>query len=205
MRLLCVADHTSGWPQDVDGRYELGAVAEQSAVDALLSLGDYSPTAARAMARSGIHPMFGVYGNHCTADYMPEHGIVDLVGDRALPARITELLPVDGLSRPVSVLAVQGCVKYREPHGDVLFTQEQYAQAIDGLPPAELVVTHCPPSGINDADDAHRGIEALRRWMDRHRPRWLIHGHTYGNPPVSVHGDTTVFWIDGVGIVDLPA
>ncbi|MCV7247756.1 metallophosphoesterase [Mycobacterium koreense] len=156
------------------------------------------------MQRSGAPVVTGVYGNHCTADYMPEHDIVDLIGDRSLPARLTTFPQVSALSRPLSVLAVQGCVKYKEPTGDVLFTQEQYAQAIDPLPGADLVITHCPPAGVNDADDdAHRGITALRRWVDRHQPRWLLHGHTYENPPVSTHGRTAVHWISGLAVVDV--
>lgn len=203
VRLLCVADNTDNWPQRGDGRYCLESVVRSERVDALVSLGDYTPIAAAAMARSGA-PCMGVYGNHCTADYMPEHGIFDLIGDRGLPARRTTLSRLSGMSDAVSVLAAQGCVKYKQPAGDVLFTQEQYADAIEHLPAADLVLTHCPPAGINDGlDDAHRGIIALREWVDRHRPRWIMHGHTYGNQEVSTYSGTTVFWINGAAVIDI--
>lgn len=66
------------------------------------------------------------------------------------------------------------------------------------------MITHCPPRGINDAEDtAHVGIEALRRWVDRHAPRWLLHGHTYDNPPRTNHGGTEVLDVDGHVLVEL--
>lgn len=95
-------------------------------------------------------------------------------------------------------------MRYKADLDDVLFTQEQYTAAIDRLPAAELVVTHCPPAGINDAaDQAHVGIDALRRWVDRYRPRWLLHGHTYENQERSWHGDTEVVYVHGHAVVDL--
>lgn len=203
MRLLVVADSAHTWPQDTDGRYDLRSLVEESRPDALISLGDYSAVHAAAIARSGAPLSAGVYGNHCTQDYFPDYGIVDLVGDRRLPARHGTLyLPGH---RALRVLAVQGCVRYKSDRDDVLFEQWQYERAIDPLPAAELVITHCPPAGVNDAeDDAHTGIEALRRWTDRHRPRWLLHGHTYDNPQRSVHSGTEVFYVHGHAVIDLP-
>ncbi|MFA5711637.1 metallophosphoesterase [Mycolicibacterium sp.] len=202
MRLLVVADSTHSWPEGADGRYDLSVLVDRHRPGVLLSLGDFSTVHAAVMARSGAPLLAGVYGNHCTQDYMPQYGITDLVGDRQLPARHTTLEPPG--RRAVTVLAVQGCVRYKSDIDDVLFTQEQYDAAIDPLPAADLVITHCPPAGINDAEDhAHLGIAALRRWVDRHRPRWLLHGHTYDNPTMSKHGSTTVLYIHGHAVLDL--
>lgn len=155
------------------------------------------------MAHAGAPFAAGVYGNHCTQEYMPRNGLVDLVGDRELPARRGTLrLPGQ---RALSVLAVQGCVRYKPDVDDVLFTQDEYAAALDAIPAADLVITHCPPAGVNDGEDAaHNGIDALRRWVDRHHPRWLLHGHTYDNPKVSCHGETDVFYVHGHALITLP-
>lgn len=202
MRLLVVSDTTEGWPTDSAGHLDLSVLVQRYRADALLSLGDYSAPLAAVMARAGAPLTAGVYGNHCTSDYMPQNGIVDLVGDRTLPAR-HGTLRVPG-QRPVTMLAVQGCVRYKQDVKDVLFTEEQYAAAIEGLPAAELVITHCPPVGINDgADPSHVGIAALRRWVDRHRPRWLLHGHTYNNPVQSFHGGTEVLYTYGYVALEL--
>lgn len=202
MRLLVVADSAHTWPEDRDGRYNLAPLVDWHRPDALLSLGDYSAAHAKVMARSGAPARLGVYGNHCTQDYMPGHGIVDLVADRRLPARHTTLTLAG--HRTLTVLAVQGCVRYKPDRDDVLFTQREYAAAIDPLPAAELVITHCPPAGINDdRDTAHEGIAALRRWVDLHQPRWLLHGHTYDKPLSSRHGLTDVIYVHGHAVVDL--
>lgn len=202
VRILVLADSTDGWPDDDDGWYDLSVLVERHRPDVMLSLGDYSAVHAAVMARSGIPARFGVYGNHCTQDYMPSHGITDLVGDRRLPARHTTL-HLSGRGA-ITVLAVQGCVRYKPDRDDVLFTQDEYAAAIDPLPRAELVITHCPPAGINDAEDAaHTGIDALRNWVDTHHPRWLLHGHTYDNPERSRHGRTDVFYANGYAMVEL--
>ncbi|KXO91105.1 metallophosphoesterase [Tsukamurella tyrosinosolvens] len=154
------------------------------------------------MAAAGAPAVLGVYGNHCTADYMPAAGIVDLVGDRSSPAKVGQLQLPDGSA--LRVLAVQGCVRYKPDLDDVLFTQNEYAAALRALPGADLVITHCPPAGINDAPDpAHVGIVALREWVDLHRPRWLLHGHTYENPARHLYGQTEVLYVSGCAVVDL--
>ena len=52
------------------------------------------------------------------------------------------------------------------------------------LPPADVLLAHSPPEGVNDEPDdrAHRGSPALRAWVERNRPAWLLHGHTLPNP-----------------------
>ncbi|SIH19313.1 putative phosphoesterase, ICC [Mycobacteroides abscessus subsp. abscessus] len=203
MRLLALADSAHNWPRNEEGRYDLSGLVREHQIDAMISLGDFSPVHADAMQRAQAPLTAGVRGNHCTQEYMPEHGIVDLVGDRTRAAR-RGTLQLPG-HRNVTLLAVQGCVRYKPDTEDVLFTQEQYARDIERIPGAELVITHCPPAGVNDAEDlAHSGIEALRRWMDQHRPRWLLHGHTYQNPERSMHGDTEVIYVNGYSVIDLP-
>ena len=63
----------------------------------------------------------------------------------------------------------------------------------------DIVVTHAAPAGLGDGEDmAHWGFEALRKFLDKHHPRFLIHGHvhmTYGqNVPreIEYNGTTVV-------------
>jgi Icc-related predicted phosphoesterase len=47
----------------------------------------------------------------------------------------------------------------------------------------DILITHSPPFGIHDGKDLpHRGFKALLGFMNRFRPRYLLHGHkhTYG-------------------------
>jgi Icc-related predicted phosphoesterase len=44
----------------------------------------------------------------------------------------------------------------------------------------DILITHAPPYGIHDRSDrCHQGFRALRSFMDRFRPQYLIHGHVH--------------------------
>jgi len=97
---------------------------------------------------------------------------------------------------------LEGCVRYKPGESDILYTQDEYSTMVAALRPADVLVTHCPPAGINDHDDAaHQGITALRHWVDSHQPKFLIHGHTYPRPPITRHGATRVEYVHGARIV----
>jgi uncharacterized protein len=67
-----------------------------------------------------------------------------------------------------------------------------------------VLLCHCPPWGVNDdpADPAHTGFRALRGWVERVRPRYLLHGHTTPDPRRRTHrlGDTEVVWVRGAAV-----
>ena len=62
----------------------------------------------------------------------------------------------------------------------------------------DIVVTHAPPEGLGDDEDrAHWGFAALREFLDKYHPQYLIHGHvhmTYGHnkPRVRDYNGTTL-------------
>jgi Icc-related predicted phosphoesterase len=60
-------------------------------------------------------------------------------------------------------------------------------------------VCHSPPWGVNDdpEDPVHAGFFALRDWVERHRPRYLLHGHTTPDPRTQTRrlGETEVVWV----------
>lgn len=137
-------------------------------------------------------PVVGVYGNHCNGRYFDDLGIINLHLSR---------IDVAG----VSFAGVQGCVRYKDGSRDLLYTQGEYAAMINRLPAANVLVTHCPPAGVNDhpSDPAHVGIDALRRWIDTKAPRVLIHGHTYPRPAITRCGSTRVEYVRGARIIEL--
>lgn len=136
-------------------------------------------------------PSLGVYGNHCDGRYFNKLGITNLHLARVEIAGTT-------------FTGLQGCVRYKEGTRDLLYTQDEYAEMISQMPAADVLVTHCPPAGINDhADDAHVGIAALRAWVDANGPRALIHGHTYPDVPATTYGRTRIEYVYGARIVEL--
>jgi Icc-related predicted phosphoesterase len=44
----------------------------------------------------------------------------------------------------------------------------------------DILITHAPPCGIHDGEDAcHQGFDTLLQFMRRFRPRYLLHGHQH--------------------------
>ena len=62
----------------------------------------------------------------------------------------------------------------------------------------DIVLTHAPPRGYGDAEDlAHRGFEAFMPFLDKYKPKYLIHGHVHMNygrdiPRTVRRGETTI-------------
>lgn len=168
MRLLLIADTT---PQL--GR-PLPQYVEANNIDAVVTAGDLYACSLDGIAACTI-PALGVYGNHCDGTYLHDLGMINLHRNRVL---------VEG----VSFVGLEGCVRYKDGGRSIMYTQDQYAAFLAELPPADILVTHCPPEGINDhpPDRSHTGISALRDWIDTHQPRVLIHGHTYPTTLVCV-------------------
>lgn len=186
MRVLAIADRPP--------RPDPAVVLAQREVDLVLCLGDLQPSWLEGLADSGV-PKLGVYGNHDEEPYMADVGIDDL------HLRSIEL---GGLS----FTGFEGCVRYAR-RGGRQYTQRQAARMARRLPPADVLICHCPPWGINDDPDdpAHIGYLALREWVVRHRPRYLLHGHTHPAPGTRMErfDDTQVIYVSGSRLLELSA
>jgi len=184
VRVLVLADR--------EPRPSVAALLAAGPIDAIVGLGDLQPAWIEGIA-DAAQPKLGVYGNHDDGAYMPALGMEDL------HLRAVEL---GGLS----FAGFEGCVRYRRD-GAHQYTQAEAAALAASLPPADVLVCHCPPAGINDdpEDPAHVGFDALRAWVDRVRPRYLLHGHTYPPPGRTVrrHGPTRVVHVAGARMVEL--
>jgi uncharacterized protein len=159
-------------------------------VDAVVTAGDLTRYDLAGVESLSV-PVLGVYGNHCDGKYLKDLGIRNLHLKKAV---------IGG----VSFTGLQGCVRYKPGTTDVLYTQWQYQWLVRRLRSADVLVTHCPPRGINDHEDAaHIGIDALRKWLDRVQPRVLIHGHTYPSQPVTSYGRTRIEYVRGGRVVEV--
>jgi Icc-related predicted phosphoesterase len=167
-------------------------MATQMGVQAVVCLGDLDRAWIESLTSLDL-PKLGVHGNHDPPQLLREVEVEDLHGRRTALGGIT-------------VAGFEGCVRYGGggPHHH---TQKQATRLARRLPAADVLLCHCPPLGINDdpEDPAHVGFEGLREWVDRHRPRHILHGHTH---PVAGlartrHGDTRVHWISGARVVQL--
>jgi Icc-related predicted phosphoesterase len=155
-------------------------------------LGDLEPAWTEGLADVEL-PKLGVRGNHDAPDALSALGVEDLHLRRASVGE-------------ASFCGFGGSPRY-SPHGGNQWTEDEAERMLAGLPPADVLLAHSPPEGVNDeADDrAHRGSPALRAWVERHRPAWLLHGHTLPSPASAVRrlGPTRVVHVRGAVPVQL--
>lgn len=154
-------------------------------IELVITAGDLMYWDLQPIAQTGI-PLIGVYGNHCDRTYLNKLGATDLHLNK---------VTIGG----ISFSGLQGAVRYKPDPRSVLYEQHEYAAMMAQLPPADILVTHCPPTGVNDHPDdhTHQGIDALPAWLDTHRPKVLIHGHTYPSTPVQRYGATRIMYVHG--------
>jgi Icc-related predicted phosphoesterase len=189
MRVLAIADK----PLYVDP----AKLALKHEVDLVITLGDLQPSWIEPLEHLRL-PKVGVYGNHDDERYMDWYAIDDLHMRR---------LDLDG---GFSFCGFEGCVSYRRSSSGRVgpsYTQKEAKKLIRKLPPADVLVCHCPPRGVNDdpEDPAHIGFDALRDWVDKHQPRWLLHGHVHPLPGQITDrvGHTRVVYVSGLKIFEL--
>jgi uncharacterized protein len=184
VRVLALADK----PPPIDP----ALMASQMQVDAIVCLGDLDRAWIESLAGVRL-PRIGVHGNHDPPHLLREVEVDDIHGRR---------VSLGGLT----VAGFEGCVRYGSggPHH---YTQRQASKIARRLPGADILVSHCPPLGINDDPDdpAHVGFEGLLDWVRRHEPRHLLHGHTHPVAGIAMKrfGNTRVHWIQGARVVRL--
>ena len=185
MKILAVSDRECPalWDHYIPGRLE--------SYDLILACGDLKAEYLTFLVTMSRARLLYVHGNH-DGSYSshPPEGCEDIDG---------HLIEYNG----VRILGLGGCLWYHEgPHQ---YTERQMRRRISRLKRAikkaggvDIVVTHAPPRGLGDLDDAaHRGFEAFVPLIESFRPKYLLHGHVHLNygsfiPRLIEHGETAV-------------
>lgn len=184
MNILAIADRGP----HIDYRKTI----EEYAIDLVVTLGDLERHDLLGLGEIKI-PKIGVYGNHCSGNYMDELGILNL----HMATWQYGGLIFGGL---------QGCVRYKENPDAIMYTQAESEQMMANFPAVDVFICHCPPRGINDEDGlAHQGFDGLRGYIDRTPPRVLLHGHTYPTDETLVrqHGTTRIEYVHKWRVIDI--
>jgi Icc-related predicted phosphoesterase len=184
MRVLAFADE----PPPADPAELVAA----NAPELVVTLGDLEPNWIASLRGTDV-AKFGVHGNHDGEDDLRTLGIDDLHLKR---------VRVDGWS----FAGFEGSVCVHAP-GPHLFSQAEAARLIRDLEPADVLLCHSPPLGVNDEPDdpAHVGFKALREWVEQHQPRYVLHAHTTPDPRTRVWrlGPTEIVWVRGAMTLEL--
>ena len=161
------------------------------APDLILLLGDLEPAWTAGLGAVDV-PKLGVRGNHDGPDALEAVGAEDL----HLRSRSWGGLTFTGFG---------GSPRYSREGNE--WTEDEAEAMLAALPPADVLLTHTPPAGVNDQpeDHVHSGSPALRAWVERHEPGWLLHGHTLPDPSRSVArvGRTRVIHVRGAVPIEL--
>lgn len=185
MKALVIADRGP----DINYRQ----VIDENNIDIVVTLGDLERADLLGLAAIKDIPKVGVYGNHCSGNYMDELGIMNLH---------MATWQYGGLTYG----GFEGCVRYKQNPDAIMHTQEEASQLLSYFPAVDVMVCHCPPRGINDEDEvAHQGFDGLRQLIDRQPPKLLLHGHTYPTDETIIrqHGPTRIEYVHKWQIVTI--
>lgn len=167
MKILIVCDEECPAYWDY---YQPGRLKE---FDLILSCGDLKPDYLTFLVTMARCPVLYVHGNHDSIyRSRPPEGCDCIDGN---------IVTYNGLR----IAGLGGCKKYHP--GRHQYTERQMRRRIRKLrfplwrtKGVDILVTHAPPEDLGDAPDpAHRGFDALRLFLDKYRPRYLLHGHVH--------------------------
>lgn len=122
-------------------------------------------------------------GSHVGVDCAQEPMFRNYFGSTCIEGKVIR-------HRKLLIAGLGGCRRYNS--GANQFTEFQMRMRILGIVPRliwnrivhgrylDILLTHASPLGLNDRPDrSHIGFRAFVRFMDRFRPRYLLHGHVH--------------------------
>lgn len=158
-------------------------------VELILSCGDLPYSYLEFLVTVLNAPLHYVFGNHDETMILQDG--LELSAPRGgcdLDGRVVEVH--DGEEGSLLIGGLEGSMRYNGRLHE--YTERQMQRKARRMAPRlawnrwtkgraiDMLITHAPPAGIHDADDlTHQGFQAFRTFIDRHQPRYLIHGHTH--------------------------
>lgn len=182
LRLLAVSD-------EVDQRiYSTSLRDRMQGIDLVIGCGDVPASYLEFLVDSLNRPVYYVLGNHAEE--------LTRMGDRGVPKLPEGCVDLGGkvIRDPMFGLllaGLPGSPRYseREP---VQYTEFQMNWMMFKMAPRlywnkyrhgrflDVLVTHAPPRDVNDREDhAHRGFRAMRKFLNRFKPTYQLHGHIH--------------------------
>ncbi len=209
MKILTISDKV------VDSIYSLSIRERFGDVDLVLSCGDLPFYYLEFIVSMLNVPLYYVFGNH---DWGLEHtsagrtktspgGCVNLDG------RVVE-------EKGLLIAGLEGSMKYNR-WGRHQYTEAEMRAKVWRMAPrllankvrrgryVDILITHAPPYGVHDGQDlCHTGFKAFLTFMERFKPKYLIHGHQHlhynsKEPVFTAYGATTVVNAYGYRVIKL--
>ena len=185
MKILAISDEECPalWDYYTPGRL--------SEYDLIISCGALNAKYLSFLVTMAKCPVLYVHGNHdVNYDQVPPEGCDCIDG---------HIVEYNG----IRILGLGGCRRYHPgPHqysdSEMRRRILRLSWQLKRLGGVDIVVTHAPPAGLGDDEDpAHWGFDALVSFLDKYRPKFLVHGHVHTSynhqiPRVIEYGDTKV-------------
>ncbi len=185
MKILAIADRA---PKE-----KIKDILAKYPIELICTLGDLDYQSLSELKDINHIPKIGVYGNHCSGIYFDDLGI------KNMHLRTFEC-------KGLSFGGFEGSVRYKNDPYAPMYTQEEASALLETFPKVDVMLCHCPPLGINDEPEiAHQGFKALRDYIEKHKPKYLLHGHTYPNENniITEHQGTKIIYVFSDKIVEL--
>jgi len=185
MLILAIADRA---PKE-----KIQDILSKHPIELICTLGDLDYFSLEELKDVDHIPKIGVYGNHCSGSYFDDLGIKNMH---------LQVFDYKGLSFG----GFEGSVRYKDDPYAPMYTQEEASAMLENFPKVDVMLCHCPPFGINDElEVAHQGFKALREYIEKYQPKYLLHGHTYPteNTIVTEHQGTKIIYVFSDKIVKL--
>lgn len=217
MRILCISDTTRSLAFSPMVRSIYGDV------DVILSAGDM-PLESYDYVQTMLHSdVYYVYGNHNLKDFRKAMRIdpfrlhqTDDYNNKFYGFMIDGKCFRDKRSG-LLVAGLGGSMLYNG--GDSQYTERQMRYRIYKLIPQllankrrygrylDILITHAPPYGLGDGEDlCHRGFKAFLSFIDKFKPRYVLHGHVHlddsNAPRVSERNGTKIINVYGSYLLD---
>ncbi len=206
MKILCISDATDTLI------YSSIAPELYKDVDFVISAGDLPLRYYDYIQTILRKDVFYVYGNHNLEDFgkMMNRISPDFTKPQSMPyfgGFFIDGKCIHDKKQDLIIMGLGGSMLYN--NGESQYTEKQMQKRIARLVPRlmynkkrygralDILVTHAPPRGMGDGEDlCHKGFEAFLSFMEKYRPRYLLHGHVHlddaNAPRVSEYMDTKV-------------
>ena len=182
VRVLAVSD-------EVDQRIYSSTLRDRMGdVDLVIGCGDVPASYLEFLVDALNRPVYYVLGNHAEE--------VTRLGERGEPKLPDGCINLGGkvIRDPqfgIIMAGLPGSPRYSE-HEPIQYTEFQMTWMMLKMLPRllwnrlrhgrylDLLVTHAPPRDVGDRDDfAHRGFNAMRKFLTRYAPEYQLHGHIH--------------------------
>lgn len=192
MKILCVADETDSLVYSPSSKRLFGDC------DFVISAGDlplrYYDFIMTIMGKQ----LYYVYGNHNLEQFKENVLKVQTPATNAFNSPLISHYSgelIDGKciydkKRDLIIMGLGGSMLYN--YGLSQYSEKQMKWRINKLVPrllynkqkygryVDILVTHAPVLGIGDGVDVcHRGFECFKTFIDKYKPKYLLHGHVH--------------------------